>query len=579
MNMKPKVICGLKLTHDGSIAVVKGNKLLFSIEMEKIQNNPRYTEIIDTDVIEGILASQNVDIREIDTFVIDGWGGENAGELAAQPRLRIGDVHNSLSAKSSGVSYELKVAQYQEGKNKSNILEADAHTGLRINGKEYHYKSYLHVTGHILSAYCTSEFAKSQKASYVLVWDGGMYPCLYFFDPCSQTVENLGPLFLLIGNVYSIFSQFFGPFDQEKSFVKDSLSVAGKVMAYIALGRNCPELHQIFKKVIATAYDTPMGFANILGREVKRLASGAFTDEDILCSFHHFIEQLLIEKLKQKVSRFPRKTRNLCIAGGCALNIKWNSAVRNSGVFDEVYVPPFPNDSGSAIGMACAEMFFGGNVPLEWNVYSGPAVSASQPSDQYECKSMPIEALAKLIYRTGEPVVVLHGRAELGPRALGNRSIIAPAINGEMKDILNRIKGRELYRPVSPICMEEYAPGIFTPGTPDPFMLFDHHVNDHWENRIAAVCHLDFSARLQTVNRTQNEMLYTLLEAYHKLSGIPLLCNTSANLNGSGFFPDISSACKWHKVNYIWSSGVLYERRDKINFFTHNAFQWMHMMT
>jgi len=131
-----------------------------------------------------------------------------------------------------------------------------------------------------------------------------------------------------------------------------------------------------------------------------------------------------------------------------------------------------------------------------------------------------------------------------------------------MKAKLNAMKNRENYRPVAPICMEEFAPDIFAPGTPDPYMLFEHFVKEAWKERVPAICHLDGSARLQTVNAWRNPVVYDLLKAYFRLSGIPLLCNTSANLNGSGFFPDVQSAMRWDKANFIWSNDILYTKRD-----------------
>ncbi len=122
------------------------------------------------------------------------------------------------------------------------------------------------------------------------------------------------------------------------------------------------------------------------------------------------------------------------------------------------------------------------------------------------------------------------------------------------------MKLREPFRPVAPICIETVAPQIFTPGTPDPYMLFDHFVKEHWAFRIPAVLHDDKTARLQTVSYKQNPVIYDLLLEFHRLTGIPLLCNTSANENGCGFFPDVESAMQWGKCKYIWSEGMLYER-------------------
>ena len=144
-------------------------------------------------------------------------------------------------------------------------------------------------------------------------------------------------------------------------------------MAYIALGQLKEELLPIFDNIYKVHYDKPMGFANIFANEFKRQIQGQdYKDEDILYSFHIYLERILIEKLSKKITRHGSKSKNLGISGGCALNIKWNSAVRNSGIFEKVYVPPFPNDSGSAIGAACCALFLHEDKTfLDWNVYSG----------------------------------------------------------------------------------------------------------------------------------------------------------------------------------------------------------------
>lgn len=560
------IVCGLKLTHDGAVSLIENGRHLFTVEMEKLNNNPRYTSIEDTAVIADVLRAQGCDISSIDLFAIDGWGGTDQDVLALQPRLEIGPDHNWLSARNRGEPYRLGLAPYLEKSLKSNVLEHWAFSGLKIGDDSRDYRGYLHVAGHILGAYAASPFSSMGEDAYILVWDGGMYPRLYFFDARAKKIENLGPIFLLVGNIYTIFSQYFGPFKVDGNFVMDNLSVAGKVMAYVALGEVRRELFSHFDSIYIECYDRPMGFANLFANEfIKRIDGRGYRDEDILASFHQYLEELLLEKLEKKVGRHGHRSKNLCLAGGCALNIKWNSAIRSRGSFAGVFVPPFPNDSGSAIGVACCALFKAtGIASLDWSVYGGPLVVSNRAPDGWHASPCPIPEAARLLHEGGEPVIFLNGRAELGPRALGNRSILAPAISPRMKDWLNRIKKREDYRPVSPICLENRAQDIFSPGSSDPYMLFDHRVKPEWKSRIPAVLHLDGTARLQTINHEQNPVVGQLLEEYRKLSGLPLLCNTSANFKGCGFFPDVYSAASWDKVNYVWCENTLYERAEKI---------------
>lgn len=561
------ITCGIKLTHDGAVSVIEDNKLMFSVEMEKLNNNPRFTEITDTETVKTILDSYGYKISDIDYFSIDGWGGNNVDSLAVQPRLEIGNEFNWLSASHRNIEYKLGVGQYEEADLKADVMKKWDMQGLRLGEQTSEYSSYMHVASHILSTYYTSDFAKKGMDSYVLVWDGGMYPRLYYVDQRGK-IENMGPLFLLIGNIYTIFAQHFGPYKVNGAFAKDNLSVAGKVMAYIAKGTEKKELFPIFDEIFRQCYSHPMGFANVFANEFKKRIDGRdISDEDILCSFHFYLENMILQKLQKKIQRYDRKCRNLCVAGGCALNIKWNSALRNSGLFDSVYVSPFPNDSGSAIGAACCSLYHHSEHRyLDWSVYSGNEAIENMPSHGWIKKKCDLTDLAQLLYETNEPIVCLNGRAELGPRALGNRSIIAAPFHPKMKELLNKIKDREQYRPVSPICIEERAQEFFTPGFPTPFMLFDHVINEEWRNKIPAVMHLDFSARLQTMNENDNPVFYKLLKEFERMSGVPILCNTSANYNGRGFFPDVCSAAEWGMVNYIWCNGYLYEKEEKTIF-------------
>ncbi|MFK0292837.1 carbamoyltransferase C-terminal domain-containing protein [Streptomyces sp. NPDC090442] len=235
--------------------------------------------------------------------------------------------------------------------------------------------------------------------------------------------------------------------------------------------------------------------------------------------------------------------------------------LRASGLFEDVWIAPFPNDAGAAIGTAACEMIrASGQMALEWDVYSGPRVTTGKLPDGWQEQPCEEGQLAELLHLEGEPVVVLSGRAELGPRALGNRSILAPATDPAMKGRLNLLKGRAAYRPVAPICLASHAREVFAPGTRDPYMLFEHRLRPGWAERVPAIVHLDGTARPQTIDPAQDTATARILTAYQQLSGIPVLCNTSANHNGRGFFPDVASAADWGGTRYIWSEGKLYTR-------------------
>ncbi|MGY4257892.1 carbamoyltransferase [Bradyrhizobium sp. USDA 4516] len=553
-------ICGIKLTHDGAIALIEDGRLVFCIEQEKRNNNPRYQHIVDLDDIVVALAGQGLGPKDVDEFVIDGWPG---------------DIETRFDVVSRGKPVTLKGAPYLEP-HASGLLAGYDGSGLMLGGKALPYRSYPHVTGHLASAYCTSPFAKAEQAALCLLWDGGIPPRLYHVERGqARFIESLFPV---IGHAYVVAGHKFGPYKRPNRSGGGDRSIAGKVMAYIALGSVDEAVVAVFQEL----YEERLAMDGKLGRnypgDVKSIdhALAGLHDffeasmarlkdrspEDVLASFHVFLERMLVREMDAALQRhsYLAGTRNLCIAGGCGLNIKWNTALRGSALLDTVWVPPFPNDSGSAIGSACSAWAADkGFIPIEWSVYSGPDLQHGDTPPGWEASPCSMHELA-MVLADNHPVVFLTGRAELGPRALGGRSIFAAATSAGMKDHLNGIKHREHFRPVAPICLEDRAPEFFSPGMPDRYMLFEHHTRDEQRNRIPAVVHLDGSARLQTVPRDSRHDVARLLVAYERLTGLPLLCNTSANHRGCGFFPDVAAACEWGRVEHIWSEGLLWTK-------------------
>jgi carbamoyltransferase len=535
--------CGIKFGHDGAVALIENDTLEFSVEIEKIDNNIRHAPLFDLAIVMSILEQHGYAVEDIDYFVLDGW----------HPRRDI--------FKWGDKEVHLPRARY---------IQTPLHRGLLdyppVRHPAFPYLSYPHYAGHAIGGYCSSPFAERGESAYLLSWDGGMVPYLYYFDAGRSRIENLGSPFNLVGDLYAEVAMGVGPFSANPS-QWETLGTPGKIMAYVAYGNE----REALIGELANAYeDLPalhdgnvrdIYSANIdFIRKVRRAPwCTSVNGEDMITSYHAFVQRLLLDSLDQMAGGSRVRARNLCYAGGCALNIKWNQAIRRSGLFEEVWIPPFPNDAGSAIGTACCAMLGSGTSrTLRWSAYAGPGFIVDTPAPGWSARECSIAELAALLHRSNAPVLLLDGNAEIGPRALGNRSILAPATRAGMKDTLNRIKQRENYRPVAPVCLERFAPEIFDPGQPDPYMLFDHRVRDEWKARIPAVQHLDGTARLQTVNARQNPRLFDLLTEYHRLSGIPLLCNTSANFRHKGFFPNLSSATRWGEVDLIWSAGRLY---------------------
>ncbi|MGH3669635.1 MAG: carbamoyltransferase N-terminal domain-containing protein [Pseudonocardiaceae bacterium] len=564
------LIGGIKLTQSGGLALLEENNLIFNTEVQKLDNNSRYSDVRDLRILPEMLSDFGYQPPEVDHWVIDGWDGA---------------VHGHVSLFDHGTPIELTVAPYRETARTGNPA-LPAHTGkIRLGGKATEYISYVHVASHLAAAYCTSPFARRKEPSFVLVWDGGCFPRLYYVNELGL-IEPGGEAFPLIGHFYSMTSQYWGPLRRpNKSTHVDDLSAAGKLMAYIALGTAKAQFIQVFRELFYKHFEANTTQVHkyreaIIGCGSTGERSHSYVhayledtrtyfesigaaDEDILASAHKFIEELLLDRISAKIHNWKgHGPWNLCFAGGCALNIKWNSALRTHPCIAAMWVPPFPDDSGSAIGTACLRLGNGhGLQAITWNPRLGPAlIDTAQLSAGWSARPCGPEQLAQLLHEDAKPVVLLNGRAELGPRALGARSIVAPAIDPRMKDLLNEVKRREYYRPVAPICLTESAPEIFDPGTPDPHMLFEHRVRPQWVDRIPAVLHLDGTARLQTVSDVDDPNLAAILRAYRDLSGIPVLCNTSANYSGRSFFPDAASAMEWGMIDRVWVEGTLYEQ-------------------
>jgi carbamoyltransferase len=550
------VICGTKLTHDGAVAVIEGHALAFCIEVEKTANRPRHSDLADLSLLESLLSGEGVSWPDVDALAVDGW-------------VRFADGAPAIDVVGRGARHEIPVAGYDERRDPraGGRPMAAVRGTLPTSGGGIGYRSYPHATGHLLSAYCTSPFAAAGQASLVLIWDGGMPATLYLADPAARSVRPLGVVLDITGALYPTFAACLPLFELPLSSDPEAyLPVSGKAMAYAGTGRaddaGLAECVRLFASYGRTLHRS--AGARWSREVIAALREMGLSDADMIACMQEFVGRELISGLRDRIAALDGpEIPALCFAGGCALNIKWNARLRGCGMFADVWVPPFPNDSGSAIGTACAEMVAqGGAMALEWDVFRGPRLPpGGEPLPGWTVSPASISDIAALLHETGEPVVVLTGRAELGPRALGHRSIFAPAASVRSRDQLNAAKQREWYRPVAPVCLEDAAGKVFDPGSRDPYMLFDHLVRPDWTEAIPAVVHADGSARLQTIDDGADPVIAALLREYQARSQVPVLCNTSANFKGRGFFPDAASAMRWGGTRLVWSEGRLYRRQ------------------
>jgi carbamoyltransferase len=267
---------------------------------------------------------------------------------------------------------------------------------------------------------------------------------------------------------------------------------------------------------------------------------------DIAASFQAVLEETLVEI----ASALRRETGlpDLCLAGGVALNGVANARILAQAGFDRVFVPPAPGDAGCALGAALyADRIYFGQPDREVpdHPFLGPVIDPQElaraaKEDSQGLEEMDEPSLIKRVaddLAAGRVVGWLEGGCEFGPRALGHRSILAAPHSAAMRDRLNRdIKRREGFRPFAPVVPIEYAHRLFElpPGGARlaRFMSGVFPVRPEWREQLAAVTHVDGSARVQALDRDMAPRLYALLEAYGRRTGLPVLLNTSFNLAG-----------------------------------------------
>ncbi len=253
------------------------------------------------------------------------------------------------------------------------------------------------------------------------------------------------------------------------------------------------------------------------------------------------VQALLEERLLGLADWLHARTgeRALVAAGGVALNCVANSRILRDGPFDDMWVQPAAGDAGTALGGALYLAHALGDevrpmqtaaLGREWSdeaIHETLATADVSFTRVRDVAKVVADALA-----SDAVVGWVQGRSEWGPRALGQRSLLANPTRAANLERLNDIKGREQFRPVAPMVLEERAHEVFRGPLPSPYMLFTHDVRTEWRDRIPAVVHVDGSARIQTVDREHQPLMARVLDAFERRTGVPVLVNTSLNTGG-----------------------------------------------
>lgn len=270
--------------------------------------------------------------------------------------------------------------------------------------------------------------------------------------------------------------------------------------------------------------------------------------------------QVVVEEVVTDLAKWLReetRSPNLYLAGGVALNCVMNARIRDTKLYQNIWVQPAAGDAGTALGAALwVDRQQQGKQAQPFKMdhaYWGPHYDEKQIEEfltwshlKYQKPDNLVELVADILAQD-KVIGWFQGRMEFGPRALGSRSILASPVHAYMQDRLNEIKDREDFRPVAPVVTEEDANEWFRDAGVSPFMLFAHDVLPDKANQIPAVRHIDGTARIQTVNREQNSLYYDLLKAFERRTGVPVLVNTSFNTRGEPIVctPRDAIECFW----------------------------------
>ncbi|RPI22295.1 MAG: carbamoyltransferase [Acidobacteria bacterium] len=323
-----------------------------------------------------------------------------------------------------------------------------------------------------------------------------------------------------------------------------------KVMALASFGR--PTFVEAFRQLIQLEGEgryrlrQDVDLKELLGPRRERGSAFGERHFDVAHSLQKVLEETVIE-LAGWLAR-ASGAENLCLAGGVALNCVMNARLRDHGSFKRIWVQPAAGDSGTALGAALwvdnRERGGQGRSYQMDDVFLGPCYGDEEIEKFLSWSKVPYRRMEN----TAREVAALlaqekivgwfQGREEFGPRALGARSILASPLQANMQGRLNEIKDREDFRPVAPVVLQEEAQEWFVGAEESPFMLFVYDVRPEKTCRIPAVTHIDGTARVQTVRAEQHPLYHDLIKEFQRLTGVPVLVNTSFNTRGE---PIVSS--------------------------------------
>jgi carbamoyltransferase len=526
--------------HDTAAALVIDGELICAVEEERLSRQ-KHDAQLPFQAIEFCLRESQLTVDELDLIAFSTDLDRLVREKYLRYHLENYDLCRDHLAQSAGKISEILGRQEK------------VRTVLGFNGQ---IESFQHHQCHLASSYYQSGFSECAVVSI----DGqGEIETTMTGRASEGRIQVLSSLEFphSLGLFYTALTYYLGYKPQ---------SAEGTVMALAALGHAEAEVpglgrtyRDIFSEIITLEdngtfrigldwFNYPHTRTGWVSASFTSLFGPPRTPEseldqhflNIAAAMQQRFEEAYIHVLQDAHERTG--SANLALAGGCALNCVANGKIISRTGFENVYIQPAAGDAGCAIGAAqLASISLGDTVTprQRLDTYLGPQFDNTEIEHALELAKQPYEELADPSRKAAELlarndiIAWFQGRAEFGPRALGNRSILAAPFPIDVKDRINaKVKHREFFRPFAPAVLDDRFEEVFDGYRLSPFMLMAMTVKDAWKEKVPAIIHLDDSARVQTVLRDTNPQFFALIHHFNELTGVPVVLNTSFNDKG-----------------------------------------------